>query len=248
MIRAVKVRRLARLRLVLVALVALALLAGAWVWLRDSSLVAVSRVTVLGDSGPDAAQIRGALSDAARDMSTLDVRMDQLRTAVTPYSVVAGLSVSTQFPHGMTIRVIERYPVASVLVDGSKEAVAGDGTLLRDQAPSSALPVVPLASAPAGPRLSGEALAEVEVLAAAPRQLLSRVSQVSIASDYGLVARVRAGPSIYFGQATQLAGKWTAAAEVLADAGSAGADYIDVSDPQRPAAGAGPDGGALGGG
>ena len=61
-------------------------------------------------------------------------------------------------------------------------------------------------------------------------------------APHGLVAQIRGGPSIYFGDATELLQKWIAASEVLADPGSAGAVYIDVTDPQRAAAGAGGDG------
>ena len=67
----------------LVALVALILLlGGVWLWLRDSSLVAVHKVRVTGASGPDASEIRSALALAAHNMTTLDVNMKQLRTAV----------------------------------------------------------------------------------------------------------------------------------------------------------------------
>ena len=69
--------RSTRQRLVLAAVVlaSLAALAGAgWVWLRDSSLVAIQKITVTGQSGPDAGQIRRALIAAARTMTTLDVK------------------------------------------------------------------------------------------------------------------------------------------------------------------------------
>ncbi len=224
------------------ALALAALLGGGWLWLRDSSLVAVEHVTVTGASGPDAAQIRSALLSAARSMTTLDVRIDQLRTAVTPYPSVKDLRVSTQFPHGMRIRVIEQIPVGTVVVDGRGTAVAGDGTLLHDVAATSSLPEIPLRVPPGGSHVTDpEARDAVALLAAAPYQLLSRVSQVTTAAPHGLVAQIRGGPSVYFGDATQLRSKWIAASEVLADAGSAGAAYIDVTDPQRPAAGAGSD-------
>jgi molybdopterin molybdotransferase len=48
-------------------LAVLAVLGAAWLWLRDSSLVAVRDVTVTGVSGPDAPKVREALADAARD-------------------------------------------------------------------------------------------------------------------------------------------------------------------------------------
>ena len=61
-------------------------------------------------------------------------------------------------------------------------------------------------------------------------------------APHGLVAQIRGGPSVYFGDDTELSQKWIAASVVLADPGSAGAEYIDVTDPQRPAAGSGSDG------
>src|SRR4051812_35196824 len=63
----------------------LGVLGALWLWLRDSPLVAVEDVTVTGLSGPDAGRVREALSDAARDMTTLHVREGELRTAVDPY-------------------------------------------------------------------------------------------------------------------------------------------------------------------
>jgi hypothetical protein len=94
---------------------------------------------------------------------------------------------------------------------------------------------------PGGQRLTGPALAEVRLLAAAPQPMLSKVGDVSDGAAHGLVAQLHDGPSIYFGDSAQLPAKWSAAAEVLASAGSDGPVYIDVTDPNRPAAGAGSD-------
>jgi cell division protein FtsQ len=225
------------------------LLGGAWLWVRDSSLVSVNRVSVSGQSGPDAAQIRSALISAARNMTTLDVRMDQLRTAVAPYPVVKDLRVSTQFPHGMRIRVIEQVPVGAVSVGGRTIAVAGDGTLLHDVRASSSLPAIPMRVPPGGTRIAEpDAVHAVELLAAAPYPMIARISQVTTDPSHGLVAQLRNGPSIYFGDPDRLAVKWIAAAAVLTDPGSAGAAYVDVTDPGRPAAGAGTTSGATGAG
>jgi len=154
------IRRIGRLRRpgprLTAAIVALViLLGGGFLWLRDSSLVAVQRVRVTGASGPDAAQIRSALVAAAQNMTTLDVKTGQLRTAVAPYPVVKRLDVSTQFPHGMLIRVIEQAPVAVVLTGPRRIAVSGDGTLLHDVVPISSLPTISLHVPPGGSRLTG---------------------------------------------------------------------------------------------
>lgn len=229
------------LRLLSGLLGGLILLGGAYVWLRDSSLVAIQNVRVAGATGPDAPQIRAALRSAARTMTTLDVRISALQTAVAPFPAVKSLDVGTQFPHGMSIRVREQEAVAIVSAPGRRIPVAGDGTLLRDNQPNLQLPTISLPVAPGGSRLEGYALSEARLLAAAPWQLLPRLSQVSDSSQHGLAAQVRGGPSLYFGGGGQLPAKWTAVTEVLASSGSSGAQYIDVTDPNRPAAGAGSD-------
>jgi cell division protein FtsQ len=216
------------------------LLFGAWLWLRDSSLVAVNRVTITGVTGANAPEIRSALRSAARNMTTLDVQMAQLHTAVAPFPEVKRLRVRTAFPHRMVIEVIELRPVALVDIGNREVPVAADGTLLRAVSVSSQLPTIPLSVPPVGRRLSeGRAAESVALLAAAPNRLLAKVEQATIIAGHGLVAQLRGGPSLYFGDATQLGAKWAAVSEVLADPGSSGASYIDVTDPGRPAAGAG---------
>jgi cell division protein FtsQ len=221
-----------RVKLIAGAVAALAVLAGAWVWLRDSSLVAVERV-----AGPDAGQIRSALGLAARNMTTLDVHLSQLRTAVAPYPVVKDLRVSTQFPHGMRIRVIELLPVGVLSAGGETIAASADGTLIHD-VPTGSLPTVPVRSFPGGSYVTDQnALNALDLLADAPPRLQPKIAQVTTSPPHGLVVQLRSGPSIYFGPPGDFEAKWGAAAAVLAAPGSAGASYIDVSDPQRPAAG-----------
>ena len=237
------VRRLPRpgLRALAVVLALLALAGGGWMWLRNSSLVAVQRVTIVGVSGRDAHQIRAALSSAAHNMTTLDVKMSALRTAVAPYPVVKQLHVSTSFPHRMRIEVVEQVPVAMISAAGVSVAVSADGTLLRGTSLPGSLPTISLPVSPGGTRVSGSTLQVVRLLAAAPYQLLPKVSQAFDSGAQGLEAQLRDGPKLYFGNDDDLGAKWAAAAAVLADSGSAGADYIDVTVPSRPAAGAGSD-------
>lgn len=227
-----------RTLLIVVPVLVVALALGGWLWLRGSSLVAVQRVSVSGARGPDASQVRRALVASARTMTTLDVGVDRLRMAVAPYPDVKDLRVSAQFPHGMRIGVIEQTSVGLITAGGRAITVAGDGTLLHDAGSAAALPTIPLPVAPGGSRLTDpDALRAVALLAAAPYQLLAHVSRVVTVPEQGLVAQLRNGPSIYFGDDAMLGAKWTAASAVLADQGSVGAGYIDVTDPHRPAAG-----------
>lgn len=231
--------------LILIVVLGLAL-GGGWLWLRDSSLVAVEKVQITGVQGANAEPIRRALRASARTMTTLDVRLDQLRMAVSPYPIVKSVSVSTHFPHGMTIHVVEQEPVGAVTVDGRTIAIAPDGTLLPG-VPAAGFPAIPLKVPPGGSRVSDPAGAgAVAVLAAAPRALLGHITQVTTVAGHGLVAQIQNGPSLYFGDTELLDAKWKAAVAVLADGGSSGALYIDVTDPERPAAGAGSGSGSSG--
>lgn len=232
-------------RFLAAVLVLVVVAAGGWMWLRNSSLVAVRQVTIVGVSGPDAAQIRSALRSAAHGMTTLDVKASALRTAVEPYPVVKHVHAVTDFPHGMRIEVQEQVPVAVVGGGGSQLAVSADGTVLRDASLTSALPTITLGVVPGGTHVTGAALAEVRLLAAAPYPLLAKVGQVSSDAAHGLIAELRNGPKVYFGGGDQLGAKWAAAAAVLANPSSAGADYIDVTVPSRPAAGTGSDAASI---
>ncbi len=227
-------------RLLAGALAVLALAGGVWMWLRNSSLVAVQRVTIVGVSGRDAHQIRAALAAAAHNMTTLDVKMSALQTAVAPYPVVKHLHVVTEFPHKMRIEVVEQVPVAMISAAGVHTAVSADGTLLHDTTVAGSLPTISLPVSPGGARVTGSTLQIVRLLAAAPYQLLPKLTQAGSGAQ-GLEAQLRNGPKVYFGSDTDLGAKWAAAAAVLADPGAAGADYIDVTVASRPAAGAGSD-------
>ena len=251
-----------------VALAALTLLAGGWLWLRHSPLVAVQRVQITGVQGPDAAGVDAALSAAARRQSTLDVNVGALRAAVAPFRVVRGLSVSTSFPHGLRVHVVEQLPVAALTVGGVRTAVAADGVVLGPGLLSASLPA--LTAAPSALTAASSALtagssslaaggsslrsgrvrdatvrAELSVLGAAPQMLLGWVERV-YESREGLTVAMRGGVLLYFGDATRPHAKWLAAARVLADPSSAGATYVDVRAPERPAAGTTAAGGLQG--
>jgi cell division protein FtsQ len=149
--------------------------------------------------------------------------------------------VSTQFPHGLRILVIEHLPVGALTAGGRSVAVSGDGTLLQNVSTRS-LPEIPVRLLPGGAQVTDRStLDSLALLSATSPRLLARIAQVTENSSHGLVAQMRSGPSIYFGDDSDLSAKWAAATEVLADPGSVGATYVDVTDPSRPAAGASPE-------
>jgi cell division protein FtsQ len=225
-----------RTRVVLGAAVLLAVLTPLVLWLRNSSLVGVDRVTVTGIRGPQATAIRAALTQAALDMTVLHVRDDALRTAVEPYPVVRSLRTQTDFPHGLRITVNAYEPIAALQAGGRLTAVAADGTVLRG-APARGLPLVRVRATPGGDRTrDARALGAIDLLATAPPALRARVARI-YRGPRGLAASVQNGPRLYFGGAARFDAKWLAAAQVLAQRSSRGASYVDLRVPERPVAG-----------
>lgn len=227
-----------RLRRLLVVLVfAVVALAGLFLWARDSSLVRVEKVTIVGVNGPDAARVRSALTDAAQTMTTLHVRKGALDAAVRPFPTVRGLTVSAHLPHELRIVVAGRPPVAAVALDGRHVPVAADGTLLPETNAPSDMPLLDVRGAAAGTRLSDRRAADVlATVTAAPAAMRVHVARVLLGPE-GLQADLRDGPVVYLGSAERLHAKWIAADRVLSDSGSRGAKYVDVRLPERAVAG-----------
>lgn len=212
-----------------------------WLWYRGSSFVKVEQVTVTGLSGPDVPQIRDALTATALRMTTLNMDIRRLESSVSEYAFVQRLTVTGRGAHGVLIHVDERVPVAWIEAAGTRKLVDADGQLLPGSVTvRGPLPVVPLASAPAGSTVAGAgARAAVAVLAAAPYALLAHVASATSSAAHGVIVQLRKGPQLYFGSATQLQQKWNSAVAVLQNSNSVGAAYIDLTDPRRPAPGVG---------
>jgi cell division protein FtsQ len=227
-----------RRHLLLLAAGLLLLAAGYQFWLRDSSFVAVEKVTITGLTTSDSERVRLALSTAARSMTTLHVDHEALERAVAGYPVVRELEVTTDFPHGLQIHVVEHVPAAIAVGEGGRVAVAGDGTILQGVTADRRLPTVDVEGAVGVERLSdATALASAAIAGAAPAALRPRIAEVGVDGQLGQVAQLRDGPEVIFGDATRVRAKWAAASRVLADLEASGTSYVDVRIPGRPAAG-----------
>lgn len=224
-------------RLVIAVAAAALALGGAWLALRDSSFVQVRHVEVVGLSSSEAPAVRSALVAAAKDMTTLHVRGADLDAAVKEFPSVAGLRLQTDFPHGLTIEVTEREPIAEVDLAGDIVPVGAGGRLMRGVKPDRGLPVLHATRlAPGGVLTDPAALAAVSVLAAAPQPLRRKVNRIWTGPK-GLTLELRSGPTLFFGGPSRPVAKWMATARVLAEPSAAGAVYLDVRVPERIAAG-----------
>jgi cell division protein FtsQ len=229
-------RRLLRLGLGLVVLLAAA--AAGWMWLRDSSLVAVRDVQITGVTASDGDRVRTALETAALEMTTLHVRPQALEDATANLASVASVEVATDFPHTLRIHVNERRPVAALAPRGEQRIpVTGDGVVMNGVTAERDLPNLVVDDSAIGPRLTDRrALRALTIAGAAPDELLRRTAKLAV-NKQGVVASLKNGPELVFGSDADARSKWIAAARVLAETSAAGATYLDLRSPGRVAAG-----------
>lgn len=131
-------------------------------------------------------------------------------------------------------------PRATATIGTGSDAVAvdPDGQILAwlPLPEDALLPYLPLTSAPKGGRLAGPVLEQAQVLGAAPAALRPYIES-SYYGEGGVGVKLRSGIELRFGDASQLAMKWKAAAAVLADPSNTALDYVNVLAPRRPSVG-----------
>jgi hypothetical protein len=162
-----------------------------------------------------------------------------LYRAAIPILVVIVIAFVAQKLFGgetMTPHLVSSRPVAAIGSGDEAVAVADDGTVLTwfPASEDSDLPLLPLASAPKGPRVQGPVLEQVRVLAAAPAALRPYI-EGSYFGESGVDVELVSGIELRFGNATGAARKWRAAAAVLADPTITALDSVDLHAPGRPA-------------
>ncbi|HEX6117237.1 MAG TPA: cell division protein FtsQ/DivIB [Solirubrobacterales bacterium] len=232
-------RALTRRRVAIAVALAALLAAGYFLWFRDSSLVAIDDVEVAGLDYAEE-EVTAALEAAAEKMTTLNADPAELEEAVSGFPTVASVTIDPGFPHHLAIEVTERPPVAAI-GDGEGIAVAGDGTVLSGLgAEGLKLPVIEAEHPPSSGRLDGVALAQAEVLGAAPAPLRPAIEAAGVDKEDGVVVELAEGIEVRFGDSADAAAKWASAVAILADPKLDQLSYIDVRLPGRPAVGGAP--------
>ncbi len=232
-------RRARAPRILVTLLIILGVLAATYqLWFRNSSFVAVEKVTIEGVHGPEQEAVEAALSQAAGDMTTLNVDDEALEAAVAGFPTVVGVDADADFPHDLALLVRERPPVLLATAGGESLPVAGDGTVLPGVDVSDLkIPSIGVDELPAQGRLSGDALQIARVMGPAPKPLLELVEEISVGGQEGVQVTLQGGVPVWFGGSDDAAAKWDAAAAILADPQIDTLTYVDVRVAARPSIG-----------
>lgn len=220
--------RLRRARPYLVAaLVALLVATGVWL-VYFSSLVTVEDVEVSGTSATltSARVEKAAAVPMGEQLARVD--LDAIRARVEGIDAVVSAEVSRSWPHGISITVLERVPIAVVSTGGKELALGADGIPFARKA--SQLPKG-LPRVEAALDVNAATLAEAaRVVLALRADIAARVQLVKAASVDNITLQLTGGVTVQWGSAAESENK----AQVLAILLDKDVKEIDVSVPGRP--------------
>lgn len=223
--------------LAVIVLAAICLTAASWLLLRNSSLVAVEQVRVIGLGGYYDRDAKKAVIAEATAMTTMNFDPARIEQVAGEFVDVASVDVETDFPHAATVRVRVRRPVLIARLGGSTVTLSQSGEVITPKHAVAWLPKIEVQGQIVNGRVAkGRAYEAARLLGAAPDLLLRRVDDVRW-GKMGMVASLKNGPDLYFGDTDGARGKWLDAAAVLASGKAGGASYLDLRVPGRTAVG-----------
>lgn len=225
-----------RLRLLLSLLAAGALVGGA-LGVLHSPLLAARHVVVTGAAHTPVAEVL-AVSGLDRHPPLIDLDTGAAAAAIDRLPWVASAAVSRHWPDSVSVRLVERRPVAVVAAGGLDALVDAGGRVLATgrSAPAG---LVELATGGAVPPAPGGELpaADRPLLAAAAGlapQLRDEVAAISWRSGDGVQLRLVHGPVVELGAAPQMAEVSVALATLIAKVPLAHVVAIDLRVPDDP--------------
>lgn len=235
-------------------ILALALVAGYQFWLRDSSLVSIKHLEIVGVDAKteEGRQIDQAVRTAMGEMTTLNLKPGVLDQELSRFPRVADAAIASDFPDSAKVTVSLRED-GSIYGEGSNALlVATDGTVLGPAAgEEDSLPLIGDGDPPAttgeasgpvatrGAPLTGRALAQALVLGAAPDPVRPYITG-SHSTPEGVLVELEDGLVMLFGDPSHADQKWRSAVALIADPGFDTSSYVDLSVPRRPAISAEP--------
>ncbi|HEY0318916.1 MAG TPA: cell division protein FtsQ/DivIB [Solirubrobacterales bacterium] len=160
------------------------------------------------------------------------------RRAALALVAVAALAVYFFLVRDKTVAPAVSSPQPAATIGSGSDAVvvSAKGAVVPWLTPPEdpPLPQLSLDEAPKAGRVAGPVLEQVHVLGAVPAPLRPYVAS-SYYGESGVDVILTSGIELRFGDDSQAARKWRAAASVLADPAISTLDYVDLHAPSHPA-------------
>lgn len=218
-----------RARVLVAAVLVVALVAGAAWLLLASPYVTAQDVRVSGLTTVSKARVEGAANvPTGTPLARVDLSAIQARVESVP--AVRRAQVSRSWPHTVSIAVTERVPVAVIDQGNGLKALDSAGVLFNSY-PSrpKGLPLMRT-----DPDVKGDALVEgAKVIASLPTGISSRVDRIDVASVDQIQLVLRNGRTVLWGSADDSAHKAEVLATLLPRVGTT-VTQIDVTVAGRP--------------
>ncbi|WP_029288739.1 cell division protein FtsQ/DivIB [Cellulomonas sp. HZM] len=224
-------RVLARRQLLGIAGGLVALLALAWLLLLSPVLALdPDRVTITGAGSVVAVDQVEAVVDARAGVPLPRLDTIRIRDQILDVPGVREARVMRDWPHGVSVTLVAREPVAAVPDDGRFTLLDMDGVQVGrvDKAPSG-LPVVDV---PVGERRTLEAV--LTVLQQLPDDLLGEVRSVAAQTQDTVTMTLRDGVRVDWGSSAQTPLKASVLATLLDSKAGKDVRVVDVSAPTLP--------------
>jgi cell division protein FtsQ len=203
-----------------------------------SPLLDIDHVVVTGTTGhTTAAEVQSAAGIHRGDaLAWLDTTGAVSSIEALPY--VHSARVEREWPDTVTIRVVERVPVAWMASGNRRALMDRTGRVLESvtTAPAGMPQLASTAAVPTAGRTVAPAIGEGARVAAALGPLARGVRLITV-TDAGVSLQLTAGPEVRLGEPDRVAVKVRAAAAVIVALNGAPVQYVDVSTPTNPVAG-----------
>lgn len=201
-----------------------------------SSLFGASHVTVLGARHESVASVeRVAGLDGAPPLVDVDPGAIASRLAAA-FPWIDTVSVSTSWPHSVTITITERRAVAEVRTSGGKwELVDETGRRLGPPAAHETLPHLSFAAPPIDqrlPNLPAQAIPGLYVAATLPPAFAWEVRSIDVDAQGWVTLELTTPVTFVLGPAVDLRPKYEDVAAVIGSTTLHTGDVVDVSVPQ----------------
>lgn len=209
------------------------LLVGAFVALVTLPAFQVQETSVRGTTYVDAEAVDAAVASATGS-SVLLLPVDDLEASAEEVPGVAGATVTRDWPHGMTVTIAERTPLATITdASGITSVVDADGVVLPEAAAVDRH-LVPLAIGAGSTDHGAASSAMLDVLASLPEDLRAQTTAVTASTGSDVTLTIDTGEggtkTVVWGSPEDPDLKAKVTAALLTRPGS----VVDVSSPVAP--------------